>query len=167
MGTRKLMAMLGVVLISLATLAALQAKPARAFDQLKMLVGEWGGKTQDDKAVGATYRLVSSGTALLETLNSPDEMEMVTVYTPDGDRLAVTHYCAANNQPRMSTEPITGLAKEFKFAFLGATNLPSAATGHMHGLTVTLEDKDHFTQTWTWRENGHDKTEVFHFTRKK
>ena len=166
METRKLMAMLGVVLVSFAVLVASQAKPATGFEQLKTLVGEWEGKAENGKVVRASYRLASAGTALIETLHPTDESEMVTVYTADGNRIAVTHFCNANNQPRMRTTPVTGPAKEFKFAFLGATNLSSLSTGHMHGLVVTLEDKDHLTHAWTWQENGRDKIEVFHFTRK-
>ena len=40
------------------------------------------------------------------------------------------------------------------------------ATGHLHHLTVTLQDREHFTQEWTWQEKGKAHTEVFHFTRK-
>ncbi len=36
----------------------------------------------------------------------------------------------------------------------------------MHQLVLILENNDRLTQKWTWRENGSDKTEVFHFTRK-
>ena len=94
------------------------------------------------------------------------EGEMVTVYTPDGDRLAVTHYCSAGNQPQMRTALVTGELKQFSFAFVRATNLSSPATGHMHHLTVTLEDRDHFAQEWTWQEKGEAHSQVFRFTRK-
>src|SRR5712692_7954318 len=148
------------VLMMLGAFAVAQSKPATGFEQMKTLVGEWEGKTSDGRTVRASYRLASAGTALIETLNPHDEPEMVTVYTADGNRLAVTHYCSAGNQPRMHTEPITGPAKEFQFSFTGATNLSKPSAGHMHALKVTLEDNDHFTQAWTWRENGQDKSEV-------
>jgi hypothetical protein len=143
-------------MISLAVLALsghsvlAQSKPESGFDQLKMLVGEWEGKTQSGKAVRVSYRLVSAGSALLETLHPPDESEMVTVYHADGERVAVTHFCSANNQPRMQTVPISGPVKQLSFSFVGASNLASPEDGHMHRLAVTLEDKDHFTQRWTW-----------------
>ena len=62
--------------------------------------------------------------------------------------------------------PVAGQVKQLAFSFVGASNLPSSEAGHMHSLVVTLEDSDHFTQKWTWRENGGDKTEVFRFRRK-
>ncbi len=137
------------------------------FAKLKTLVGEWEGKTESGKVVRASYRLVSAGSALVETLSPPDESEMVTVYHPDGNRLMLTHYCNSNNQPRMRTEPIAGPANQLDFSFLDVANLSSPAAGHMHRLAITFEDTDHFTQKWTWRENGREVTEAFHFTRKR
>ncbi len=34
-------------------------------------------------------------------------------------------------------------------------------------LTLQIVDDDHFTEQWTWRENGKDKTETFRFSHKK
>jgi hypothetical protein len=141
-------------------------RPSKGFDQLKPLVGEWEGQTPDGKKMHASYELVSGGTALLARLAMGGEPEMVTVYTPDGDRLAVTHFCSAGNQPQMRTEPVTGPATEFSFSFVRATNLASPTAGHMHHLTVALQDRDHFSEAWTWNDNGKEHTEVFHYTRK-
>jgi hypothetical protein len=161
--------------LALATLALAAApahaqkhemKPSKAFDQLKPLVGEWEGQTPDGKKMHASYELVSGGTALLARLEMVGEREMVTVYTPDGDRLAVTHFCSAGNQPQMRTEPVTGPATEFSFSFVRATNLASPTAGHMHHLTVALQDHNHFSEAWTWNDNGKEHTEVFHYTRK-
>lgn len=140
-------------------------QPSQGFEQLKPLVGEWEG-LMAGKPVRATYTLVSGGTALMERLAGEGEPEMITVYTPDGDRVAVTHYCSAGNQPQMRTEPVTGSATEFSFSFVRATNLASPTAGHMHHLTVALQDRDHFTEAWTWSDNGKDHTELFRFTRK-
>ncbi len=141
-------------------------KPSKGFEQLKPLVGEWEGQGAGGKTVHVSYQLVSGGTALLERLHPGDEPEMVTVYTADGDRLAVTHYCSSGNQPQMRTVPVTGEAKQFSFSFVRATNLSSPTVGHMDHLTVTIEDRDHFTQEWTWKENGKTHSESFRFTRK-
>lgn len=140
--------------------------PSKGFDQLKPLVGEWTGQTPGGKTMQASYQLVSGGTALLERLSMDGEAEMVTLYTPDGDRLAVTHYCSAGNQPQMRTEPVTGSQAVFSFSFVRATNLASPTAGHMDHLTVTLKDRDHFSEAWTWSDNGTRHTEVFSFTRK-
>jgi hypothetical protein len=40
--------------------------------------------------------------------------------------------------------------KTFTFDFLDATNLASPAAGHMHKMVLTIQDKDHFTEDWTY-----------------
>ena len=141
-------------------------KPSKGFEQLKSLVGEWEGNSGSGMISRVSYQLASGGTALLERLKTGDEPEMLTVYTPDGDRLAVTHFCSAGNQPQMRTAPITGEVKQLSFGFVRATNLASLSEGHMDHLVVTLQGKDHFTQEWTWSQEGKTKTEAIHFTRK-
>jgi len=153
---------------------ALGARPVVAqsganpgFDKLKTLVGEWEGKTAEGKDAQVSYRLVSSGTALMETLGPGGEPEMVTMYTADGKRVAVTHYCSANNQPRMQTAPLSASPQKLDFSYVGATNLASPTAGHMNHLVVSFQDDDHFSQDWTWKEPGKEQVESMHFTRKK
>jgi len=135
-------------------------------DKLKSLAGKWEGKNPEGKPARVSYKVVSSGTAVLETLNPPEESEMVTLYTADGDRVALTHYCPTDNQPRMRSAAVTAPVKELAFTFTGATNLASPDAGHMHKLVLNFDDASHFSQHWTWREKGVEKTEVFRFTRK-
>src|ERR1043166_8606704 len=71
---------------------------ALAFDQLKTLVGEWEGKNSSG-SVKITYTLVSGGTALMERMQPSNEAEMITMYSADGDKIVVTHYCSEGNQP--------------------------------------------------------------------
>jgi hypothetical protein len=159
---------LGVIAIGLfAGRARSQAKPAPGFDRLKTLVGTWEAAAPKGGTLTNTIRLVSNGTALEETFQSSEADQMVTLYTADGERLAMTHYCAAGNQPRMETLAITGDQKEFNFSFKGITNLSSPNSGHMHHLLIQIADQDHFTEKWTWRENGKDQTTRIHFTRTK
>jgi hypothetical protein len=147
--------------------AGQQAKPASGFEQLKTLVGEWQAKSPKGELFTTMIRLVSNGTALEETFQNSEDTQMVTLYYPDGNRLAMTHYCSAGNQPRMETAATTADQKEFDLAFQGITNLPSPESGHMHRLVIKIADSDHFSEEWTWRENGKDQTHSFEFTRKK
>jgi hypothetical protein len=162
------------VMLPIAALAALsllaaapQPKSNPGFEKLKSLVGDWTGKTDGGSPVTASYKLVSSGTALMETLHPSGEMEMVTLYHPDGERLMMTHYCAAGNQPRMQSEKSSADPKTLSFKFVDATNLSGPNDGHMIGLDVTFEDADHFTQKWNWTGEPPSKPEVLHFQRKK
>lgn len=144
-------------------------KASPGFEKLKTLSGEWQAKTAEGLLQRVSYKVVSGGSALMETLKpGKDEPEMITVYHPDGDNLMMTHYCSANNQPRMKAEPVSGEVKTLTFSFLDATNLAGPDAGHMHRLVVTFQDKNHFTQEWTWHEKGQDApAKVFRFERKK
>jgi hypothetical protein len=146
-----------------------QTKPNPGFEKLKTLVGTWVATTRDGQHATVTYELVSAGSALLERLggDAHPDMQMVTVYHADGDRLVMTHYCSAGNQPRMKAEPVSGEVEALRFTFLDATNLASPDAGHMHSLVMTFHDSDSFAQEWTWRENGKDSVTVFHWSRSK
>ncbi len=144
-------------------------KTSPGFEKLKTLTGEWQAKTRDGQNVKTTYKLVSNGSALIETLEMGKKGEgtMVTVYHHDGDQLMMTHYCSANNQPRMKAQPASGEINSLAFSYVDATNLAPPDSGHMHRLVVTFQDKDRMTQEWTWREYGKDAfTELFEYKRK-
>jgi|HubBroStandDraft_6_1064221.scaffolds.fasta_scaffold393966_3 hypothetical protein len=148
--------------------AGSQAKPAGGFDRLKTLVGEWNTTPENGKKFTSTIRFVSNSTALEETFDDGEKHnQMVTLYTADGDRVALTHFCSVGNQPRMETPGVTRDSNEFAFAFTGATNLASTDDMHMHQMTLKIDDGDHFSETWTMHANGKEQTETFHFTRKK
>ena len=53
------------------------------------------------------------------------------------------------------------------FTFTGATNLASPEDTHLHHLVLQIDDAEHFTETWTIHEKGHDTKRVFKFTRRK
>jgi hypothetical protein len=154
--------------LSLATIQAqTQSKAAGGFDRLKTLVGEWQATDETGKPFTSSFRLLSDDTALEETLESDKNDQMVTLYTPDGNRVALTHYCSMGNQPRMATPAVTGTSDEFVFAFTGATNLTGPEDMHMHRMVLQIDDAEHFSETWTMRGKGHDTKETFNFTRKK
>jgi len=156
-----------IALVCFAGRAGSQAQPASGFDRLKTLVGTWEATGQQGRPLTNTIRLVSNGTALEETFQSTEDDQMVTLYTPDGNRLAMTHYCAAGNQPRMESPAVTGDQKEFDFSLTGITNLANPNSGHMRHLLIQIADQDHFTEKWTWRENGKDQVHTIHFKRTK
>jgi hypothetical protein len=151
--------MLGIVL-SLVAAAATQighaagdpnADAAAAFARLKTLVGEW--KTENAKE-SLTYELVADGTALVEREAGAGRPTMLTLYHRDGNRLVLTHYCMAGNQPRMQAKPFDAGANELAFEFLDATNLSNAAAGHMHSTTIRFVDANHIDTEWQFYENG-------------
>jgi hypothetical protein len=144
-----------------------QAKAA--LEKLKSLAGDWEGKDNMDMPAKTNFKVMVSGTTVMETL-SPTGMggeDMVTLYTVDGDSIRIVHYCPTNNQPRMRATPGAGEIKELTFEFQGAGNLPDESVGHQHKLVLQFDDADHITESWTWRAKGKDTPMVVHFTRKK
>ena len=164
----KMVTLVTAALCLTAAPAMAQSKAQASFDRMKALAGEWDGTGGNGKPTHVTYRVVSNGSVLEETMNVGTEETMLTVYHLDGDRVMVTHYCAAGNQPRMVATPDPKSPNVVAFKFLDATNLPSLETGHMRNLVLSIVDKDHVTQQWTWHEKGkEDKWDLFKLTRKR
>ena len=135
------------------------------FEKMKALVGEWRGTSMDGKPATLTYTLVSNNSALMERLAMGGDSEMVTLYHPDGDHLMMTHYCSAHNQPRMRSNAVDAGGRNITFDLVDVTNLSAPDAGHMKRLVVTFADNDHFTQEWTWTQQGKDMTVIIHFER--
>jgi hypothetical protein len=97
-----------------------------AFARLKDLAGEWQGSDPKMGKLHVTYEVVSGGSAVLERFTAekmPPGSDMVTVYYKDGDGLLLTHYCMAQNQPRMRATRFDPSSGELEFDMLDATNL--------------------------------------------
>ena len=103
----RIAASLAVILA--ATFAAAQSDAQKTFDRLKSLAGTWEGKGPNGQPGQVTYTVISGGSAVMSQLS---ENSMVTMYTVDGTRLLMTHYCGAGNQPRM-----VGAASSCSFSF--------------------------------------------------
>jgi hypothetical protein len=151
--------------ISAATLG--ETRSNLAFVKLKSLAGNWEGKDEQGNAAKSKIEAVVSGTAVMETLSMAGMEDMITLYSADGDSVALVHYCPTNNQPRMRATPGPGPVKELDFVFKDAGNLATPETGHQQRLVMRFEDENHMTESWTWRQNGKDSVMTIHFTRGK
>jgi hypothetical protein len=161
----------GMIVLAFALASAVQAAAQTGmnatFEKLKSLAGEWSG-TAKGQPVTVSYRVVSNGSAIEETLHATPTEIMITMYHLDGQRIMATHYCAAGNQPRMVAMPDPRNPNVVAFKFLDATNLKSPEDGHMRDLTVTIQNHENFTQQWKWRDKGKEENmELFKYTRKK
>jgi hypothetical protein len=165
--TRSKLALLLLVVACTAARLWAGTHSAAAFKKLQSLSGDWEGKDEHGMAVKTNFKVLASGTAIMETLSPSGMEEMITLYSMDGDGIALVHYCPTNNQPRMRVVPASDDVKELSFDFEGAGNLKSPAAGHQHHLVLRFDDADHVTETWTWRQDGKDTPMLFHLTRKK
>ena len=154
----KLLLLGGLAIIPLAAGDSVDA----AWKSLQSLDGEWQGMAGK---TGITYTIVSGGSVVMERMHmAAPAPDMVTMYHRDGSGLVATHYCSLGNQPRMRAPEAD--AKTIRFRFADITNLAKPGDAYMRDLTITFQDKDHFTQEWTAVENGKDHVETFQWTRK-
>lgn len=135
------------------------------FHKLQALAGNWDGKDGAGDTVKTKFELVAGDTAVMETLTMSGMEQMLTLYTVDGDGIALVHYCPTNNQPRMRAMPSSATVKELVFSFQGATNLPDPSIGHEQKLILEFKGADQIVEHWTWRKNGKDTEMIYNLTR--
>jgi len=170
---RNLTSVMGIIAMACVVMGAAQmpaVKPPAELELLKALAGKWAGtqKTPEGvKQVALEYAVTSAGTTVTEKLFAGQDEEMVSMYHGDGDGIMMTHYCALGNQPRMrlkkSDDP-----KVLTFEFVDGTGLDPKKDAHMHGLKLTLVDKNHLTHDWSFYAGGKEQAvHRFEFARKK
>lgn len=140
---------------------------AAVFEKLRALSGEWEGTAawtgKPASAVTAHYYITGNGSALVEDLSNG----MTSVYHLDGADLRVTHYCAAQNQPRLKATSFGTDNRDVRFSFVDITNLRSPNDGHVTGLEIRFLAADHINITFQFTGNGKDAFELVDLRRKK
>jgi hypothetical protein len=143
--------------------------PPAALQPFAKLVGTWQGTAKmGDKTVPVTfvYESTAAGSAVVEHLFPGTPHEMMSVYTAEGDGVAMTHYCAMGNHPKMLLKKVD--ARGLSFEMVKSDGLRSASEPHMHAMTVSWTDADHIREVWTSFDKGQAKEEkVFELARKK
>ena len=137
------------------------ARAKAAFEQLTQLAGHWDQRSTKDWEGTASVQVIAGGSAIMFTSNvSPhpgSDDTMATVFHLDGDRLMLTHYCVARNQPRLVATSVSADGKVIEFAFHDATNLRSRDAGHMNRAVYTIESPDRYRSRWTFSQNGQER----------
>jgi len=140
---------------------------AGAFDKLRALSGDWEGTVawtgKSASKVSAHYYVTGNGSAVVEDLSNG----MTSVYHLDGADLRVTHYCAAQNQPRLRATSFGADNKTIGFSFVDITNLRSPSAGHVSGLEIRFLEADHINITFQYTSNGKDAFELVDLRRKE
>lgn len=153
-----------LVLFAVASTAFAQSEAQKTFDQLKTLNGTWEGKLPNGNAAKVAFRTTSGGSALMSEIMG--EEDMISMFHMDNDRVLMTHYCGAGNQPRMQGK-MSPDGKTISFTFVDATNLSSPKAGHMQSLVITMPDVDHHSEEWTFVQDGKEMKEHFELARVK
>ena len=155
-----------VVVVLSASFALAQNEARKSFDQLKALEGMWEGTNSQGQSIRVSFRSTAGGSALMSEIHGHGPENMITMFHMDGDRLLLTHYCMAGNQPRMQARAYNPESGEQEFQFLDATNLTTPGAGHMHNVKFRFVDQDHLAAQWEFYENGQPKmTETAQYTR--
>lgn len=157
---------LSLLLLLTATAALAQTPAQKSFDQLKSLAGSWEGKAADGKPVQVSFRDTAGGSALMSEIHGHGPENMISMIHLDGpNRLLLTHYCGAGNQPRMAAT-VSPDGKTYTFDYFDATNLATPDAGHMQRVVFTVLDANHHTEDWTFAAGpGKEMKEFFDLRR--
>jgi len=152
-----------VIVVALAATAFAQSDAQKSFMQLKSLAGAWEGKTADGKPLQVSFRETAGGSALLSEIQGGHGM--ISMIHLDGpNKLLMTHYCAAGNEPRMEAT-VSPDGKTITFTFFDGTNIAPDA-GHMQSMVLTMVDSNHHTENWTFVAQGKETKQFFDLYRK-
>ncbi len=137
--------------------------------KLLALEGEWTFLDEngtDTGVVGTVFKPTANGSALSEVMMPGGDHEMLNVYHADGDRVLMTHYCAAGNQPRM--EVVTAGEDRLELRFESITNLAHEGANHMHQAEFQFRGPDRLTTYWYSMKDGKlsDEATVIDLARK-
>jgi len=150
--------------IMAASLVCAQSSAQKSFDQLKSLAGNWEAKGPDGQPMQVSFRVTSNGSAIMSEMTGHEDM--ISMINLDGpDKLILTHYCSAGNQPRMKATASPD-GRTLTFDFMDATNLASVDDGHMHRVVITILDANHHTEEWSFADHGKEVKETLDLWRK-
>ena len=112
------------------------------------------------------YEVTSNGSAVIERLGPGTPRAMVSVYHDERGRLAMTHYCALGNQPKLTLEAAS--PDTIKLGFAKQNVINPKKEDHMHALEITFVEPDQVRQAWSGYRGGKlEKPTVLMLTRAK
>jgi len=151
---------------------ATQSDAQKSFDKMKTLAGSWEGivTTVPQQAdiegtlTQVSLRVTSMGHTLMhEARGSKRPDDPITMFVVEEDRLLLTHYCDADNRPRMVGR-MSPDGKTVEFDFLDVTG--NLQYGHMQHAVFTFLDANHHTEDWTFMMKDKPMHAHFDLTRK-
>ncbi len=157
--------------VTVSALSAEETESSKALGQIKALIGNWSGTFQwtggrtDRGSMNATYYVTGNGSAVVENLTNENTPVMTSVYHLDGRDLRMTHFCGAQNQPRLKARRLDLDHGAIDFEFVDATNLRSPDAPHVHGLEIRLIDANHLTLTFLFQSGSVESREEINLKR--
>ena len=96
---------------------------------------------------------------MVENLISEGVPNMTSVYHLDAADLRMTHFCGAQNQPRLKAERIDLTKGAIDFGFVDITNLRGPDAPHVHGLEIRFVNSSRITLTFLFQSGGKESRE--------
>lgn len=124
---------------------------AKLFERLKSLEGKWR-IAEPERSTKVQFEVIANGSALVERWDMSPTRSSMTVYSLDGDRLLVTHYCPQGNAPRLAYKEIRGNGV-YHFQFQDGLNLQKDGA-HQHAFWMRFDSENQFTRSETYIKNG-------------
>jgi hypothetical protein len=129
-----------------------------AFARFQALEGSWQGRSTKGWTESLRYESIAAGSTVLElSLDAHPGEAMATAFYLDGDRLLLTHYCVAKNQPRLEATAFADGGRTVVFTFKDGANIPTRDRGHMDKAVFTFEADDRVVSRWTWYQDGKER----------
>ncbi|HVG28539.1 MAG TPA: hypothetical protein VM864_02360 [Pyrinomonadaceae bacterium] len=129
-----------------------------AFERFKKLEGNWKGRSTKGWEEAVSYKTIAGGSVVVgSSFDAHPDETMLTMVHMDNDRLMLTHYCVAKNQPRLVATSFSEDGRNVTFTFLDGANLPTRDRGHMDKAIFRFHDDDHVSSQWTWYQNGKEQ----------
>lgn len=150
---------IAAILIAFPAFGAISGADARMlFERLQSNAGTWRGKSTKGWEDTNAVRVIAGGSVVMVTSFDAHPGEtMATMYSLDGDRLLLTHYCVARNQPRLVATAYDRATSTVTFEFLDATGIRSRDEGHMAKMVLQFIDENHYRTRWTWYAKGAER----------
>lgn len=128
----------------------------QVFERMKTLAGDWDSVSTKGWEGAERYTVIARGSVILvtEKFKNVENDGMATAIHMDGDRLLLTHYCEAKNQPRLVLSSVEDGGRTAIFTFLDGTNMASRDNGHMDKVVIRFQDGDRYSSQWTWYQKG-------------
>jgi hypothetical protein len=146
----------------------------RVLERLRGLAGtwegtfEWTGARTGSGTARAVYSTAGARSTVVENLfmNGQAEPSMTTAYHLDGADLRMTHYCAAQNQPRLKATELDEKGGVVHFSFIDATNLQDHPA-HVVGFEIRFVSENELVLRFTFDSKGAKSVEHIALKRAK
>ncbi|HUR82993.1 MAG TPA: hypothetical protein VM733_19700 [Thermoanaerobaculia bacterium] len=134
-----------------------EAKPAQnaTFEKLKALEGTWDANmlTPDGQKTTVIYKVSAGGSVVQETLFAGTPMEMINMFTVEGDTVVATHFCSGDNQPTMRLNNGKSKSDDLVFDFVNVRG-KNTSSNYINGLTVKLGADGRVEETYSTSAEG-------------